>query len=101
MSQYLVWFKISFATLISEEKSQLQNKLQFLAPLPMSEFEKELQEINTKYPTSIPLGLQLSVQIVVGLIILGVIIVRLWLYCKHKSQIAGVWQLPTKVPDLL
>ena len=67
----------------------------------MQEFEKELELIDTKYPFSIPTSLQLSVQIVVGLFLLAVLIVRLWLYCRHKSCLQGLWQLPSKVPDLL
>ena len=67
----------------------------------MQEFEKELEFIDTKYPFSIPTGLQLSVQIVVGLFLLAILIVGLWLYCRHKSCLQGLWQLPSKVPDLL
>ena len=101
MSQYLIWLQISFASLTEEEKQALQDKLKFLDPLPMQEFEKELELIDTKYPFSIPTSLQLSVQIVVGLFLLAVLIVRLWLYCRHKSCLQGLWQLPSKVPDLL
>ena len=35
--------------------------------IPMNEFEKGLELIDTNYPFSIPTGLQLSDQIVVGL----------------------------------
>ena len=101
MSQYLIWLQISFASLTEEEKQVLQDKLKFLDPLPMQEFEKELELIDTKYPFSIPTSLQLSVQIVVGLFLLAIFIVRLWLYCRHKSCLQGLWQLPSKVPDLL
>ena len=101
MSQYLVWLQISFATLTEDEKQTLQNKLKFVDSMPMQEFEKELKSIDTKYPFSVPTGMQLSVQIVVGLFLLAVLIVGLWLYCRHKSRLQGLWQLPSKVPDLL
>ena len=101
MSQYLIWLQISFASLTKEEKQALQDKLKFLDPLPMQEFEKELELIDTKYPFSIPAELQLSVQIVVGLFLLAVLFIRLWLYCRHKSCLQGLWQLPSKVPNLL
>ena len=78
MSQYLIWLQISFASLTKEEKQALQDKLTFLDPLPMQEFEKELELIDTKYPFSIPTELQLSVQIVVGLFLLVVLFVGLW-----------------------
>ena len=53
--------------------------------MPMEQFEKELELIDTNYPFSIPIGLQLSVQIVVGLILLAIAILGIWLYCKQKS----------------
>ena len=86
MSQYLVWLQISS---------------KFLDPMPMQEFEKELEQIDTKYPFSMPTGLQLSVQIIVGIFFIIIIVIGLWLYCKHRSHLQGLWQLPLKVPDLL
>ena len=48
-----------------------------------------------------PVGLQLSVQIIVGLAFLATILIGIWLYCKHKSCVNGLWSLTSKVPDLL
>ena len=101
MSQYLVWLQISSTVLTEKEKQQLQKKLKFLDPMPMQEFEKELEQIDTKYPFSMPTGLQLSVQIIVGIFFIIIIVIGLWLYCKHRSHLQGLWQLPLKVPDLL
>ena len=67
----------------------------------MQEFEKELEQIDTKYPFSMPTSLQLSVQIIVGIFFIIVIVIGLWLYCKHRSHLQGLWQLPLKVPDIL
>ena len=53
--------------------------------MPMNEFEKELELIDTNYLFSIPIGLQLSVQIVVGIFFLAIFFIGIWLYCKHKS----------------
>ena len=53
--------------------------------MPINEFEKEIELIDTNYPFNIPTGLQLSIQIVVGLFFLAIFIIRIWLYCKHKS----------------
>ena len=61
--------------------------------MPMDEFEKELELIYTNYPFSVPTGLQLSIQIIVGLFLLVICIIGIWLYCKHKSQIGGLWNL--------
>ena len=69
--------------------------------MPMEEFEKELELIDTNYPFSIPTSLQLSVQIIVGLAFLAIILLGIWLYCKHRSRISGLWNLTSKVPDLL
>ena len=69
--------------------------------MPMQEFEKELEQIDTQYPFSMPTGLQLSVQIIVGIFFIIIIVIGLWLYCKHRSHLQGLWQLPLKAPDLL
>ena len=66
----------------------------------MHEFEKELEQIDTQYPFSMPTGLQLSVQIV-GIFFIIIIVIGLWLYCKHRSCLQGLWQLTLKAPDLL
>ena len=39
--------------------------------MPMEEFEKELEQIDTNYPLSMPISLQLSVQIIMGLAFSG------------------------------
>ena len=101
MSQYLVWLPISSAVLMEKEKQQLQKKLKFLDPMPMQEFEKELEQIDTQYLFSRPTGLQLSVQIIVGIFFIIIIVIGLWLYCKHRSHLQGLWQLTLKAPDLL
>ena len=41
----------------------------------MEEFEKELEQIDTNCPFSMPVGLQLSVQIIVGLAFLATILI--------------------------
>ena len=69
--------------------------------MPMEEFETELEQIDTNYPLSMLVGLQLSVQIIVGLAFLAAILIRIWLYCKHKSCVKGLWSLTSKMPDLL
>ena len=101
MSQYLVWLQISSGVLTEKEKQQLQKKLKFLDPMPMQEFEKELEQVDTKYLFSMPTGLQLSVQIIIGIFFIIIIVIGLWLYCKHRSCLQGLWQLPSKAPDLL
>ena len=101
MFQYLVWLQISSTVLTEKEKQQLQKKLKFLDSMPMQEFEKELEQIDTKYLFSMPTGLQLLVQIIVGMFFIIIIVIGLWLCCKHKSRLQGLWQLPLKVPDLL
>ena len=74
--QYLIWFKISFSKLTPEETNKLEKKLQLLPSMPMEEFEKELEQIDTNYPLSMPGGLQMSVQIIVGLAFLAAILIR-------------------------
>ena len=101
MSQYLVWLQISSTVLTEKEKQQLQEKLKFLDSMPMQEFEKELEQIDTNYPFSMPTSLQLLVQIIVGIFFIIIIVIGLWLYCKHRSCLQGLWQLPSKAPDLL
>ena len=100
ISQYLIWLKISFSQLTPEETNKLKTKLPLL-PMPMEEFEKELEQIDTNCPFSMPVGLQLSVQIIVWLAFLTAMLIRVWLYCKHKSCVKGLWNLTLKVPDLL
>ena len=87
--------------LTPEETNKLKNKLQLLPSMPMEDFEKELEQIDTNYPFSVPVGLQLSIQIVVGLVLLSTTVIGIWLCCKHKSQMQGLWSLTSKVPDLL
>ena len=101
ITQYLVWIKLSFTQLTPEEADWLKGKLQLMPAMPMNEFEKELELIDTNSTFSIPTGLQLSFQIVVGLFFLAIFIIGIWLYCKHKSWIGGLWNLISKVPDLL
>ena len=101
ISQYLVWFKFTFAQLTPEETNKLKSKLQLLPSMPMEDFEKELEQIDTHYLFSVPVGLQLSIQIVMGLVLLATAVVGIWLCCKHKSQMQGLWSLTSKVPDLL
>ena len=69
--------------------------------MPMEDFEKELEQIDTNSPFSVPVGLQLSIQIVVGLILLATMVVGIWFCRKHKSRMQGLWSLTLKVPDLL
>ena len=45
--------------------------------MPMQEFEKELEQIDTQYPFSMPTGLQLSVQIIVGIFFIIIIVIGL------------------------
>ena len=85
ITQYLVWIKISAAQLTPGESAQLKSKLQLMPAMSMNEFEKELELIDTNYPFSVPTGLQLSIQIIVGLFLLVISIIGIWLYCKHKS----------------
>ena len=99
--QYLVWFKFTFAQLTPEETDKLKSKLQLLPSMPMEDFDKELKQIDTNYPFSVPVGLQLSIQIVVGLVLLATAVIGIWLCCKHKSRMQGLWSLTSKVPDLL
>ena len=101
ISQYLVWLKFSFAQLTPEETIKLKNKLQLLPSMPMEDFQKEVEQIDTNYPFSVPVSLQLSIQIVVGLVLLSTTVIRIWLCCKHRSQMQGLWSLTSKVPDLL
>ena len=79
ITQYLVWIKILAAQLTPEECAQLKSKLQLMPA------EKELELIDTNYLFSVPTGLQLSIQIAVGLFFLVIFIIGIWLYCKHKS----------------
>ena len=81
--------------------NKLKSKLQLLPSMPMEEFEKQLEQIDTNYPFSLPVGLQLCIQIVVGLVLLATAIIGIWLCCKHKSWMQGLWSLTSKVPDLL
>ena len=67
----------------------------------MQEFEKELEQIDTQYPFSMPTSLQLSVQIIVGIFFIIIIVIGLLLFCKHRSCLQGLWQLTSKAPDLL
>ena len=72
MSQILSFgYKFLSLPLLKMRKQTLQNKLKFVDSMPMQEFEKELKSIDTKYPFSVPTGMQLSVQIVVGLFSFG------------------------------
>ena len=101
ITQYLVWIKLSFTQLTPEEAEQLKSKLQLMPAIPVNEFEKELELIDTNYPLSIPTGLQMSVPNCCWPIFLAIFIIGIWLYCKHKSWIGGLWNLTSKVPDLL
>ena len=85
ISQYLVWFKFTFAQLTPEETNKLKIKIQLLPPMPMKDFEKELEQIDTNYPFSVPVGLQMSIQIIVELVLLITAVIGVWLCCKHKS----------------
>ena len=96
-----MWFKFTFAQLTPEETNKLKGKPQLLPSMPMEDFEKELEQIDTNYPFSVPAGLQLSIQIIVGLVLLATAIIGIWLCCKHKSQMQGLWSLTSKVSDLL
>ena len=57
----MVWLKFTFTQLTPEEINKLKSKLQMLPSMPMEDFEKELEQIDTNYPFSVPVGLQLSV----------------------------------------
>ena len=83
ISQYLMWYKFTFAQLTPEETNKLRSKLQLLPPMPMEDFEKELEQIDTNYLFSVPIGLQLSIQIIVGLVLLATAVIGIWLCCKH------------------
>ena len=95
--QYLIWLKISFSQLTPEETNKLKNKLHLLPSMPMEEFERKLEQIGSNYPLSMPVDLHLSVQIIVGLAFLAAILIGIWLYCKHKSCVKGLWNLTSKV----
>ena len=79
ISQYLLWFKFTFVQLTPEETSMLKTKLQILPSMPMEDFEKELEQIDTNYPFSVPVGLQLSLQILVGLVLLATTVIGICL----------------------
>ena len=68
--------------------------------MPMEGFEKELEQIDTHYPFCVPVGLLMSIKIVVGLVLLATAVIRIWLCCKHKSRMQGLWSLTLKVPEM-
>ena len=52
MSNFLIWHKIDFATLMSDEIKTLKAKMLKLPTMPMDIFKKVLGNIDEKYPFS-------------------------------------------------
>ena len=101
LSSFLVWYNYSFHKLTPEEKAKLQKKIVHLPPIPMHEFEKELQLLDPKYPLKIPPSAILTFQVVVGFVVILTIVIMVWLCLRHHGHLSTLLKFAPEVPKVL
>ena len=101
LSSFLVWYNYSFHKLMPEEKAKLQKKIVHLPPLPMHEFEKELQLLDPKYSLKIPPSAILTFQVVVGFVVILTTVIMVWLCLRHCGHLSTLLKFAPEVPKVL
>ena len=66
VSKFLIWHKTNFATLTPNEVKSLKAKMLKLPTMPMDIFKKTLENIDEKYPFSLPPKLILALLVATG-----------------------------------
>ena len=84
-----------------EEKAKLQKKIVHLPPLPMHEFEKELQLLDPKYPLTIPPSAILTFQVVVGFVVILTTVIMVWLCLRHRGHLSTLLKFAPELPKVL
>ena len=82
VSNFLVWYKLDFAKLMSKEIETLKAKILELPTMSMEIFDNVLENIDEGYPFSLSPKLILALLVSVGICIIAIGIIFIW----HKRK---------------
>ena len=100
MSNFLVWHRTNFATLLSDEIKTLKAKMLKLPTMPMDIFKKILGNIDKKYPFSMSPKLILALLVLTGLCTIVIGILFIWYKRKTSITISTMGNLLKLIPSL-
>ena len=72
-----------------------------LPPMNMALFQQELNSIDEDYPLSIPPSTILTVQIIMGVILLIALLIAIWQVCKRKMNLWTLLKVALEIKDLV
>ena len=67
----------------------------------MKLFQQELDIIEENYPLSVPTSITLTVQIVMGVTLIGTVLVITWQDCKRKKSLSTLFKVAPEIKDLV
>ena len=100
VSNYVVWYNTTFATLNKEEIATLKAKIMKLPTMPMDIFDKTLEMIDENYPFSLPPKLILALLILTGVCFIVFGILFIWYKRKTTLATSTVGHLHKLIPSL-
>ena len=78
MSNFLIWHKLDFATLTTNEIETLKTKMLKLPTMSMDIFNKVLENIDEDYPFSLSPKLILALLVLMGICAIAIGIIFIW-----------------------
>ena len=100
VSNFLIWHKTNFASLMNDEIKTLKAKILKLPTMSMDIFNKVLGNIDENYPFSISPKLILALLILVGLCTIVIGILFIWYKRKTSFTSSTIWNLLNLIPSL-
>ena len=100
VSNFLIWHKIDFATLTTDEIKALKAKILKLLTMSMDIFNKVLGNIDKNYPFSISPKLILALLILIGLCTIVIGILFIWYKRRTSFTTSAMGNLHNLIPSL-
>ena len=100
VSNFLVWYNLSFAKLTETEIKTLKAKMLQLPPMSMDVLDNVIDNINENYPFTFSPKLILAVLVTVGICIIALGIVFIWYKRKATLSSSTMGNLIKLVPSL-
>ena len=100
MSNFLIWYKLDFAKLMTTEIETLKAKMLKLPTMSMKLFDNVLENIDEDYPFSLSPKLILALLLLTGICFIAIGIIFIWYKQKTSLTSSTVGNLMKLVPSL-
>ena len=100
MSNFILWYKISFVNLTKEEIEALKAKMLKLLTMSMDIFDKTLETIDEHYPFTLSPKLILALLMITGICFIVFGILFIWYKRKTTLTSSTVGNLSKLIPSL-